>query len=88
MSKYLSVRNPHERMKDGYFVLKLSLMLFDVIVVSKSNNNITVVVVAFLYQVACSHIFFLSSEIIIQSAHEMRALNAKKRKDTYQTSCR
>lgn len=35
-------------MKDGDFVLKLSLILFNVIVASKSNNNSAVVVVAFL----------------------------------------
>ena len=59
MYKSLSVRNPKEQMKDGDFVFKLSLMLFNVIVVSKSNNNSAVVVVAFLYEVACSHIFFI-----------------------------
>ena len=48
MYKSLSVRNPKEQMKDGDFVFKLSLMLFNVIVASKSNNNSAVVVVAFL----------------------------------------
>ena len=46
-------------MKDGDFVLKLSLMLFNVIVASKSNNNSAVVDVAFLYEAAYSHIFFI-----------------------------
>ena len=48
MFKSLSVRNPQERMKDEDFVLTLSLILFNVIVASKSNNNSAVVVVAFL----------------------------------------
>ena len=48
MYKSLSVRYPQERMKDGDFVLKLSLILFNGIVASKSNNNSAVVVVAFL----------------------------------------
>ena len=59
MYKSLSVRNPKEQMKDGDFVFKLSLMLFNVIVANKSNNNSAVVVVAFLYEVACLHIFFI-----------------------------
>ena len=46
-------------MKDEDFVFKLSLMLFNVIVASKSNNNSAVVVVAFLCEFACSHIFFI-----------------------------
>ena len=59
MYKSLSIRNPKEQMKDEDFVFKLSLMLFNVIVASKSNNNSAVVVVAFLCEFACSHIFFI-----------------------------
>ena len=59
MYKSLSVRNPQERVRDGDFVLKLSLMLVNFIVASKSNNNSAVVVVPFLCEVACSHIFFI-----------------------------
>ena len=69
MYKSLSVRNPQERMKDEDFVLKLSLMLFNVIVASKSDNNSAVSLLLFFMRLLV-HTFSLSSEIIVQRARE------------------
>ena len=69
MYKSLSVRNPQERMKDEDFVLKLSLMLFNVIVASKSDNNSAVSLLLFFKRLLV-HTFSLSSEIIVQRARE------------------
>ena len=56
-------------MKDEDFVLKLSLMLFNVIVASKSDNNSAVSLLLFFKRLLV-HTFSLSSEIIVQRARE------------------